>query len=272
MIRTFVLCLSLMGLLILLSSAVLSFLALEDEANAESEVIEAANSTATSLSEQGSRLLRPSRPILSGGGRQLTMAEVGTSELSSNVSLAIDEQVEGGLGAFIGSLAGDDRRRESIRSALVNAYADAARVSLATNSAGGMISDPNFIVNAMEEILDANELTQLDTFLEESWRESFEKTYSPQIDLISPRLEAHNKQLLLDTLFVETYAATSPAGNSTGSTNDFIAKQLDAIRLTRDSLRGAIQGAQFELINEFLNEQETGLSIALDVFSPVTIQ
>jgi hypothetical protein len=278
MIRTFVLCLSLLGLSILLSSAVLSFLALEDEPAGERELPGAASTVTTVtttaattlLGQQGSSLPRPSRPISDAGYRPFAVVLAEPSELGLSVAIAIDEQVSMGLREFVVALAGDEQRGASIMIALSNAYADRAanRAIMFPLGSGGM--DPNFVVNALQGVLDSDELTQLETFLQDLSRKSFAETYSPQIDLISPQLEAGNKQLLLDTLFVETYAATNPDGNTAGQTNDFLAKQLDAIRLTRGSIRGAVQGSQFELANDFLNEQEAGLNKAVEIFSPPT--
>jgi hypothetical protein len=81
--------------------------------------------------------------------------------------------------------------------------------------------------------------------LEQFSRQAFAETYNSQVDLVSPQLVAGNKQLLLDTLFTETYAATNPDGNSTGPTPDYLTKQLEAIRITRDSLRGVLEATQF---------------------------
>ena len=262
MIRTFVLCLSLLGLAILLSSAVMSFLALEDESVEEGLQLEAEPESAQIRSSQGSGAQRPNRP--SSSADLLAEAARGSSRLSPSVSDAIRAQVSVRLGEFIDTLTGDDQRRAKVKTALTEAYEDAAQSAASSVN----VSDSNFVVNALESILDGDELTQLETFLEDSSRTAFVDTYSPQLDLLSPELAASNKRLLLDTLFAETYAATNPNGNLSSDTSDFLTKQLDAIRLTRDSIRGAVQGEQFEFANDFLKEQEAGLNTALDIFSP----
>ncbi len=265
MIRLLVLCLSLIGLTILLTSAVLTFLAADEEVVVQTGETAASKRSARSEQAAESRP-NPLRPVPGLGQSTAVDITTVTAELSGLVSLAIDDQVATRLGEFIDNLSGDDERRDIVRQALAEAYAKAATSTATQNLTAGSIRDSNFIVNSLEAVLDSNELTQLESYLEDSSREAFLQTYSPQLELVSPQLNADDKQFLLDTLFTETYAATSPDGNATGQTSDFIAAQLEAIRLTRDSIKGALSEAEFELANEFLSEQEAGLKTAMDIF------
>ncbi len=266
MLRVLVLSLSLLALAVLLSSAVISYLGVEqDDSGGLAQPIPDSAGRSESQNPQGSNLTRPSPRPSAGTSYFDGVGPTESSDLSTNVASAIESQVAFRLEPFIGNLAGGDQRRDGVRAMLKNAYADALVSSV--SPLGGQNIDPNFVVNAMAQVLDGAELTQLETFLEQSSRETFVETYSSQVDLVSPDLAADNKQLLLETLFTETYGATNPDGNATGSTQDYLAKQLDAIRITRDSLRGTLEAGQFDLANEFLSEQEAGLNVALGIFA-----
>lgn len=146
--------LSLLALAILLSSAVISYLDVEeDEAREFAQPLR--DSAARPVSPtplQTSSLTRPS-PRPSGdasypGGLRLTES----SDLSANVASAIESQVEFRLEQFIGNLAGSDQRRDNVRTALENAYSDALTSSV--SPLGAQKIDPNFVVNAMALVLD----------------------------------------------------------------------------------------------------------------------
>lgn len=266
MVRLIVLCLSLLGLSILLSSAVLTFLSAGDEVKTQSLDEEAVQHEAKSLQEQAESLSRRALPKANGISNLPTTISIDSTSISKSVSNAIDLQVSTRLGEFLDSLAGSDQRHAIVRQALTKAYADAAGLAATASPMNEFGHDSNFIINSLATELDSNELTQLETYLEDASRQEFLHNYSPQLDLVSPQLEAANKTFLLETLFTETYAATNPDGNPAGQTTDYLTSQLDAIRLTRESIRGALSEAQLELANDFLDEQEAGLSMALEIF------
>lgn len=259
MIRLLVLCLSLLGLVILLSSAVLNFLAPKGNEGMGQQLETVAGA---SVQEQEPIYYQAPRPSGAPPLTAPTNAPEQSTELSTVVGHAIDEQVSIRLGDFIETLVGDEERHKTIKDALTAAYATAA-----SSIGSSQNQDPNFVVNALEGLLDDDELTQLETFLEESSRARFLETVSPQVDLISPSLDASSKQVLLETLFTETYAATNPESNSTGLTSDYLANQLVAIQRTRDAIRAALQPAQLELANDFLDQQAAAINMAISIFT-----
>lgn len=262
MIRVFVLCFALLGLSILLSSAVLTFLGSEDSALAPAG---GSDQSITGEFINGPR----DRPSTRPAAPQLDNAQVSSlnglaaTSLSNSVGLAIQMQVTDKLDAFIGSLVGDEERRRNVRAALVSAYSDAAE--LAAN--GTTLNDPDYVLNSLAPLLDADEQMQLETYLEDSSREAFMETYGPQIELVSPTLEPTNAQLLLETLFAETYGSTNPDGIPLSQTVDYLDSQLQAIQATRQRMRGSMEPSQFQLMDEFLTTQENGILKAQQIFA-----
>ena len=93
MVRLIVLCLSLLGLSILLSSAVLTFLSAGDEVKTQSLDEEAVQHEAKSLQEQAESLSRRALPKANGISNLPTTISIDSTSISKSVSNAIDLQV-----------------------------------------------------------------------------------------------------------------------------------------------------------------------------------
>lgn len=179
----------------------------------------------------------------------------------------LPHQVAGRLQGYVNELEGGQGRVEQVLDALSQAYQEAAALGANTDPSNTVNQDPNYVVNAMGEFLDADELTELELFLETSSKQQFIDSYGPQLEIISPTLSSDVKQVLLDTLFTEVYAATNPHGSlAPQNSAAFLARQQDAIQLTQDQLRSTLSAEEYALVDNFLSEQAAGIKLAQSLF------
>lgn len=264
MIRILTIALALLAITILLASTFAVLFPSEEpivEGNIENNP-----QTNLSISERASSggarppgLVRPSAVTQDGVASSLNKSPL--------VTQALENQVVSQLAGFVNDLSVSGTREAEIIAMLIQAYKDAAALGATKNASNTQSQDPNFVVNAMAEILEPAELTELELYLENTSRQQFLQTVAPQVEIISGSMPAELKQQLLDSYFTQHYAATNPHGSlAPQSSADFLQAQLDAIRLTRTQLENNLPKAEFELANQFLNEQEAGLDLGLGLF------
>lgn len=187
--------------------------------------------------------------------------------LSAFSQQASQLQVSNQLQAYVNMLDGGQEREDEVLEALSQAYREAAALGGNQDSLNTRSQDPNYVVNAMAEYLDADELTELELFLETSSKQQFIDSYGPQLEIISPTLSSSVKEVLLDTFFTEVYAATNPHGSlAPQNSAAFLARQQDAIQRTQDQLQTTLPAAEYALVNDFLNEQAAGIELAQSLF------
>lgn len=180
---------------------------------------------------------------------------------------ALATQVSNQVSGFVEGLVYDEDRRAELMEAFSQAYKDAAALGASRNSLNTQSQDPNFVVNSMAKILESEELSELELYLENTSKQQFLETVVPQVEIISASLPTELKQQLLDSYFAQHYAATNPHGSlAPQSSAGFLKAQLDAVRATRTQLQNSLPKSEFELANQFLNEQEAGLDLGLGLF------
>lgn len=122
---------------------------------------------------------------------------------------ALQIQVSNQLQAYVNELNAGQEREDEVLEAILQAYKEAAALAGNQDSRNTRSQDPNYVVNAMAEYLDFDELTTLELFLETSSRQQFIDSFSPQLVIISPTLSSGVKQVFLDTFSTELYAVNS---------------------------------------------------------------
>lgn len=187
---------------------------------------------------------------------------------------AISEQVDTDFNDFLRALAGDERRRNTVRLALEQAMLDistltaAVQADLVTSEQLAAIANPNHVLDRVAAILEPDELTRLETYMEDRERNRFLANFSSQVEISVPALDANSREFLLNTWFTERYAAINPYGigahSGVGSGLD---QQMEAIARTRDSLRMSLTPEQYAIANQFLREQVEAISTVRQVFS-----
>lgn len=266
MIRILTIALALLAITVLLASSFATLFSGEEPAvdtNTGNDA-ERGQATATDSATNG----RGSRPVLP---KSVFLASANSDAIASTRSTlsrqALATQVSNQLQEYADGLDGGSERAGEILQALSQAYQEAAALAANPDLSNTQNRDPNYVVNAMAELLDAEELTELELFLETSSKRQFLDTYSSSLEIVSPTLSSNIKQLLLDTFFTEHYAATNPHGSLVpANSTDFLVRQMDAIRLTQDQLRGTLPASEFTLVDNFLAQQAAGIDLALSLF------
>lgn len=266
MIRILTVALAFFAISILLASGWATLFPNEETLQPTSDVNEKIGLN-TSQSRENSQGVRPNIPRNLGS----SSAVFSNSKLDKSASSlqALEDQVSNQLAGYVSQLDTDESRSAVVLAALSQAYKDAAALAATTDASSTQNQDPNYVVNAMAEFLDAQELLELELYLETSSKDQFLTTYGPQIDLLSSTLSTSGRELLLETYFAEHYAATNPHGSlAPQNSMDFVSKQLEAIEVTREQLRSGLDVADFTIADAFLSAQAAGLEMAQNLFSP----
>lgn len=201
------------------------------------------------------------------------LQSLGTT-VNTNAKTSLETETDIRFSDFLAGLSGSPQRVDEIRQQLITAYADILAFGIALQEGdigpaeAESRADPNYVLNQVAELLTAQELTELETYMEADARERFQSTYEPQLELIGVELSGESKDRLIETLFTQTYLLVSSDG--IGASSDLesrFQRQLEAIARTRDSLRVSMTPEQFEQANKFLSEQELGLLGAQTIFS-----
>ena len=192
---------------------------------------------------------------------------------SQNLQQAVDSEVTQGFSEFISLLEASDDEQQIIQTALAEAYIEIRLVASAMEQ--GMLSEadisalsnPNYILDVMSEVLDANQLTALEEAMEQRARRDFDLSHAAEGQSAFQGLSAASRELLLETYFSETYALTSPDGMAlTAGPSDTLDRRLDAVQVTRTSLSGRFSAREAELIEEYLAQQEQAIAAAAILF------
>lgn len=267
MIRILTIALALLAITVLLASSFATLFPGTDaiDSNTDDSVpegVELDQNISNKLDRDG---LRPnSETIFAVDSTGLAASRLSASTFSQQ---ALQIQVSNQLQAYVNELNAGQERQEEVLEAILQAYKDAAALAGNQDPSNTRSQDPNYVVNAMAEYLDSDELTALELVLETSSRQQFDDSFSPQLEIISPTLSSNVKQVLLDTFFTELYAATNPHGSlAPQNSADFLARQQDAIQLTQDQLQGTLPAAEYALVNDFLSEQAAAIKLAQSLF------
>jgi len=201
------------------------------------------------------------------GLRRLLEANPEVRGLAASVSADIQTR----FADFVAGLNLPADRELQVWNQLQLAYEEiyGAAAMLAENPAALSLTDPDYVLNRMAEVLEPDELASMEYFLEDSARERFLFNNAPQLELVAPNLNEENQQMILETLFVETYSRVNPDGiGNPASLGVTFQHQLDAIRATRESLRQSMGDSQFAAAEEFLQSQAQALETARQIFTP----
>lgn len=264
MIRILTIALALLAITILLASSfAVLFPAEESAADGESNSL-----SQTRLPASARQSGNGARPAIAAPLSATAQDRFAASlKQSPMVAQALENQVTNQLAGYVDLLGESEAKETEIMAALSQAYKDAAALAATKNASNSHSQDPNFVVNAMAEMLEPEELSELELYLENTSKQQFLETVAPQVEIISASLPVELKQQLLDSYFAQHYAATNPHGSlAPQNSADFLKAQLDAIRATRTQLRNSLPEPEFELANQFLNEQEAGLDLGLGLF------
>jgi len=166
-----------------------------------------------------------------------------------------------------------EERRGPILVALSDAYVDIQLIGLAIEQDRllpeeiAAIKNPNHVFDRVSLHLHGEEIDLLEQELEARAKRSFSIANDTQLALMPPGLSSDSQKQLLDKLFTETYALTTPNGiGYSASLADRLNNQLRAAELTRESLRGTLPADQFVAVDAYLREREAALGAAAIIF------
>ncbi|MFK7863730.1 MAG: hypothetical protein AB8B95_05825 [Pseudohongiellaceae bacterium] len=264
MIRIITIALALLAITVLLASSI-SVLFPPQDASIQTSSGSAAERDSSIAASGNLSMGRPNRNGVSGSS-PIGIAAIEATR-SPMVESALESQVSSQLGEFIQELAVNNEQEAMLLDAFSQAYKDAAALGASKDKLNTQNQDPNFVVNAMGQWLEPDQLSELELYLENSSKRNFLKTTAPQVEILTGSLSPAVKQQLLDAYFEQHYAATNPHGSLAPQNSiDFLSAQLQALRATRTQLEASLPAAEFELVNKFLSEQEAGLDLGLGVF------
>ena len=192
---------------------------------------------------------------------------------NANVQQTVAEEISNEFSSYLAEFS--SARQSSIRDLLVEAYTDIQLVALAAET--GTLSDsdldnlsnPNYVLDTMQALLSAQELTHLENYLETRARNRFDLANASAVDALASELSRENREALLDTLFTQNYLILSPDGIGAKANLGLRADmQLRAISETRKSLQATLSEEQFAMAENFLAAQETAIAGMGIIFDP----
>ncbi len=204
--------------------------------------------------------------------REAVLAELDNLK-TVELQRAVKNEVESEFAGFFDRLELNSEDERVIRSVLEDSYIDIRLVASAMEqgkleeSEIFSLRNPNHVLDALSLVLDADQLITLEETLEQRARQSFDLVYTSRDQVVLQQLGSESRALILDTLFRESYALTSPDGIAlTAGVADTLDRQLEAIRITRTALGGRFSEAESEVVGRFLDQQEKALAAAAIVF------
>lgn len=191
---------------------------------------------------------------------------------SAALQRSIAREVSDEFTTFFTELDVSAAREQLLLDALIQAYTEIRL--LAAAMAHGEIAEedidrlrnPDHVLDSLSPHLDQDELALLEETLETNARADFELASVSQLEAAIPQLEAEDRELILDTLFYETYALTSPDGLAMGGVVDHLESQLKALDNAATILSGSMNQQKMEDVSAFLDEKRRALAATAIIF------
>ncbi len=185
---------------------------------------------------------------------------------------SITREVSDEFTTFFTELDVSATREQLLIDALIQAYTEIRL--LAAAMARGEIAEedidrlrnPDHVLDSLSPHLDQDEIALLEETLETNARADFELASVSQLEAAIPQLEAEDRELILDTLFYETYALTSPNGLAMGGVVDHLESQLKALDNTATILSGSMSQEKMADVSTFLDEKRRALAATAIIF------
>lgn len=192
--------------------------------------------------------------------------------LNPALESATADEVEKEFATFLVALDVDSARHRLLTAALSSAYSEIRLVEAAMMQ--GEISrediarlrNPNHVLDSLAPLLDSDELTLLETTLENRARGDFDLASVSQLEAEIPELDAADRKRVLDTLFHETYALTSPDGLAMGGVVDQLELQMQALDNAQLILSGSLPQSEMNAVSGFLEAKRRALAAAAIIF------
>ncbi|MDA0687990.1 MAG: hypothetical protein O2948_05020 [Proteobacteria bacterium] len=188
--------------------------------------------------------------------------------LSGQLEQSISREVSEEFAAFFETLDAPVARQQMLTEALETAYSEIHLLAAAmergeiSEEDASSLQNPNHVLDSLAPLLDSDELTLLETTLESRARSDFDLASVSQLELEIPELGDADRRLVLDTLFYETYALTSPDGLAMGGVVDKLESQLRALDNAYFSLSGSLPEQEMAAVAAFLEEKRRALAAA----------
>lgn len=192
--------------------------------------------------------------------------------LSGQLEQSISREVSEEFAAFFETLDAPVARQQTLTEALETAYSEIHLLAAAmergeiSEEDASSLQNPNHVLDSLAQLLDSDELTLFETTLESRARSDFDLASVSQLELEIPELGDADCRLVLDTLFYETYALTSPDGLAMGGVVDKLESQLRALDNAYFSLSGSLPEQEMAAVAAFLEEKRRALAAAAIIF------
>lgn len=192
--------------------------------------------------------------------------------LSGQLEQSISREVSEEFAAFFETLDAPVARQQTLTEALETAYSEIHLLAAAmergeiSEEDASSLQNPNHVLDSLAQLLDSDELTLFETTLESRARSDFDLASVSQLELEIPELGDADRRLVLDTLFYETYALTSPDGLAMGGVVDKLESQLRALDNAYFSLSGSLPEQEMAAVAAFLEEKRRALAAAAIIF------
>jgi hypothetical protein len=192
--------------------------------------------------------------------------------LSGELEQSISREVSEEFAAFFETLDAPVARQQTLTEALETAYSEIHLLAAAmergeiSEEDASSLQNPKHVLDSLAPLLDSDELTLLETTLESRARSDFDLASVSQLELEIPELGDADRRLVLDTLFYETYALTSPDGLAMGGVVDKLESQLRALDNAYLSLSGSLPEQEMAAVAAFLEEKRRALAAAAIIF------
>lgn len=192
--------------------------------------------------------------------------------VTNQVKNAVKREVENEFSAFLEMLDVDSGRRQSVMEALISAYTEirmvqgAMQKALISEDAILGLRNPNHVLDRLASHLESDQLNVLEDTLERKSRINFDLASRSQLEASLPQLTNADRELVMDTLFYETYALTSPDGLAMGGMVDHLESQLKALDNAATILSGSMHQQKMEDVSAFLDEKRRALAATAIIF------
>lgn len=192
--------------------------------------------------------------------------------MSGQLQESISREVSEEFAAFFEAIDTPVSRQQTLTAALETAYSEIHLLAAAmergeiSEADANRLRNPNHVLDSLAPLLDSDELTLLETTLESRARSDFELASVSQLEVEIPELDDSDRKLVLDTLFYETYALTSPDGLAMGGVVDRMESQLQALDNAQLVLSGSLPEQEMVAVAGYLEEKRRALAAATIIF------